>query len=155
HGVRRAEECNERDAERIGEVHAAGVIGHEKLAGLQPCDVGGQVGLACEVFHALCRESLGNGSGDRTIVGRSEEHETFVGQRADERAPMCYRPALLRIVFGTADEADALARTGWARERSAVQRRVEAEVTKEGVPQSDLVVFAFVETSFWLVRMRQ
>ena len=151
HGVGRTEEGEEGDAEGVGEVHAAGVVGDEEAAGTEARGVVGEGGAAREVFDAGGGKTGGDGAGERSVVGRAEEDEVRGWKRFDEGAPVGDGPAFGGCVFRARDEADGCGRSGERRvgngsgQRGAVERSEQAEVAKKIFPELELVMRAFVE----------
>ncbi len=73
----RAEDGDDGHTEGGGEVHGAGVVGEEKVAGAQFGDEFGEAGFADEVAVRGVDE-LGEGLAEGFLAGRAEE-EPFVG----------------------------------------------------------------------------
>jgi hypothetical protein len=79
HGVGWTKEHDHRDSERIGEVHPARIVGDQQMAGLEACDVGGEIRLAGQVLDARRVEACGNDVGDRAVSLGPEEGEVDLG----------------------------------------------------------------------------
>ena len=107
HGIGRAEEREERDAEGVGEVHAAGVVGDEQAEGAEAAANSGSV-----VLPAAFSTRAPNPAAMAVVMGASlavpRRTKRSGGERLDERAPMRDGPALGGGVFGAANQRDAL-----------------------------------------------
>ena len=122
-GLVGAEERDERHAEGVGEVHAAGIVGHEQTAPSELIGKRRQVGFAGKVFDAVRRKAGGDGGRDRTVVGRAEHHEARLRKQFNEGAPTGDRPAFLGANFPSR-ESDRSANPGFRRAGAAANDRL-------------------------------
>lgn len=110
-GVRRAEEADQGDAEGVGEVQAAGVVGDEDAAGAEAGAIFRERGAPSEVFDAGGIKAGGDGGGEWGVGDRAEKGEAGGGECLDESAPVRDGPAFGGSVFGAGDQADGLGRS--------------------------------------------
>ena len=144
--VRGAEESDERHAEGVCEMHAAGVIGHKQAAFSEMIGVGDEVGAPGEVSDLGGRKTGGDRGGDRGITVGAIKHETMLGQAVDESPPMVDGPAFLGVVFGAGNQRDRQTRLlGAGADRRTVGSDFKAEVAEHVFPDGSLMTAGLVE----------